>query len=93
MHERNSDAAFWSIIENKAANDIHLRGLSEYLMLGKTELVSADFLENFDMLDMQAYLRDYYGLDEDAVERVIERHERAVLETLADDLGVADEQT
>ncbi len=80
MAKRNFDSEFREIMIHEAACERYLKGVHEYLLLGKTMLVSEWFVNDVDSSELYADVAGHYGLTPDEMQQAVDICEETIME-------------
>lgn len=80
MSRRDFDSEFKKIMIYEAACERHLKGVHEYLLLGKTMLVSEWFVNDVDAGELYADVAEHYGLTPDEMQQAVNICEDTIME-------------
>lgn len=72
MPARNFESEFKEIMVQEAARDKYVRGTFEWLLLGETNLVSENFIDQVDESELAADIGKDYALGPEEVKRAFE---------------------
>lgn len=80
MVKRDFNAEFKEMMIHEAACERHLKGVHEYLLLGKTALVSDWFVNDVDSSELYADIAEHYGLTPDETQQAVDICEDTIME-------------
>lgn len=80
MMKRDFESEYRQMMIGQAAQDRLVRGTFEWLLRGKTDLVSVEYLKTVDEADLAVDTADYWGLSPEETQQAFELCEDMIME-------------